>query len=247
LVEGGIKNMFLDIIKHLERVIKVNSPTILTGLGAAGVVTTAYLTGKAAVESNERLSELNDDLSFKDKLSETWDCYIPPVISGATSIFCIFAANRVMAKKNAAIYSLLAFSERAFSDYKEQVINEIGDKKEEAIRTALAEKEIAENPPIKTIVFNNGEVMVREAFTGRSFNSSVEIIKRAALEINHMAQSSDYASLNDFYDLVGLEYTSNGSMSGWTSRKIMDLIITSALDPRGNPCVVFDYNYIDPI
>src|SRR5689334_17749511 len=92
-----------DIFNKSFKTLKRNSPEILTGLGVAGVVSTAYLTARASFKANTRLwikfscPDDHGDMqlpSNKDKVMEVWKFYIPPVLSGSATIACIIGASK---------------------------------------------------------------------------------------------------------------------------------------------------------
>src|SRR4051794_17997306 len=108
-----------QIGKMIEKFTSDNAPTILTAVGVVGTVGTAYLTGKATVDAVKRVEEKkfikhlhepatttlqkNDELSKTDTLKLVWSAYIPPVAAGATTIAAIVFANRISAKRMAAL------------------------------------------------------------------------------------------------------------------------------------------------
>ncbi len=58
-----------DFIIKTVKLIKSNSPEILTALGVSGVLTTSYLVGKASFVASDQLSREEPDLSAKEKPS----------------------------------------------------------------------------------------------------------------------------------------------------------------------------------
>ena len=106
-------NKIGQITKNLGGVISKNSPHILTGIGCAGVVSTAVLAVKATpkatiiLEKEEEYRERKrlQSLTKMEKVKLTWKCYIPAVVMGATTIGCIIGANTVNMRRNAALAS----------------------------------------------------------------------------------------------------------------------------------------------
>lgn len=74
------------------------SPTILSGLGAAGVIVTSVLAVRATPKALRKIradSKTNHDgdpeaYSKLEAVKSAWVCYIPAAISGTATIFCIF-------------------------------------------------------------------------------------------------------------------------------------------------------------
>lgn len=243
------------LVKSLEKIVRVNSPTILTALGVSGTLTTAYLATKASFKAarvidseQERLdrNEKSHPMDNKEKSRLIWKLYIPTGISGVLTVGCIIAGTRIGMKRTAAAYSLLTVSEKAFSEYKEKVVEQIGAKKEQAVRDQIAQDRINKNPEQGVIVVESGTVMCYEMHTGRYFNCDMETLRRAQNTINAKMISEMDASLSDFYHLVRLPYTSYSSMSGWNSDKMLELQFSTVLSDDGRPCIAFDYNYVIP-
>lgn len=59
--------MFKEIGKSTTEWAIKNAPTILTAVGAAGVVLTAMSAGKAAIKAKEKLDEMPEDTDIKEK------------------------------------------------------------------------------------------------------------------------------------------------------------------------------------
>jgi len=96
------------------------------------------------------------------------------------------------------------------------------------------------------VVTGPGLTLCHESLTGRYFTSDMETLRKAMNDINAKLNTHDYATLDDFYYLVGLAQTSISGDLGWESDKQMDLIFTATLTPDGRPCLVIDYNYTKP-
>jgi Family of unknown function (DUF6353) len=246
-----------QIAKKLERILRDNSPAILTALGVSGVVTTTYLTAKASFKAAEIIrheetfytKDLVSEVGRKEVLKKIWKCYIPPVISGVASIGCIIAATKVEYRRTAAAQAALSISERAFSEYKEKIIEQFGKNKEQTVRDDIAKDRIRNNPPpSKEILFTGpGVVLCSELYTGRYFTSDMETLRKAQNDINEQLNHHDWASLDDFYYMVKLQRTSMSSSYGWTSDKLMELQFSTVLTEDGRPCLSFEYNYVKPL
>jgi hypothetical protein len=241
-----------EIVKKLERLARVNSPVILTAIGVSGTITTAYLTGRAAYESAfvilEKEHELETGyLTTKEKTEYVWRLYIPATVSGVATIVCIIGATRIGARRAAALTAAYSLSDKAFAEYREKITESIGAKKEKALRDEIAQQQITQNPPTKELIIaGSGSVLCCELFTGRYFHSDMETLRKAQNDINAKLVGHEYASLADFYYIVGLPYTSYCSDIGWTSDKLMSLDFSTVLSDDNRPCIAFDYNYTKP-
>ena len=235
------------LIINLIKGAKSNTPEILTALGVGGVLGTSYLTGKASYEMGKEEDVFPDSpLSNKERLKQHWKKFIPPAIFGALTIGCIIGSNRAGSKKVGAAVAAYSVSEKAFSEYKEKVVEEIGEKKEQRLRDELAQRRIDNVPPVARdmIITGAGDVWCCELFTHRYFKSDMEAIRQAVNVINHKINNELYVTMGEFYDLIGLEQTSNSDQVGWNSDKLLELEFHPTMTKENIPCIAFNYNYV---
>lgn len=242
---------FSDILTNVVKTLKSHSPEILTALGVSGVVATSYLTAKASFKANEVLEDYPFDISTKEKAKVIWKLYIPAGVSGALTIGCIIVSSQTTGRRTAAAVAAYSFTERAFSEYKEKVAEELGKGKEQKIRDEIVQERVLNNPaPVSREVMVtsvSGHVLCCELFTGRYFRSDMEMLRKAQNDLNVKVVNNVYVSLDEFYDLIGLSYTSNSSRLGWDPDRLMELEFSTVLSDTGEPCIAFDYNYIKPL
>lgn len=232
-------------VKNLGGVISRNSPAILTGLGCAGVLTTAILTGRATLRASEilKMEAPDEQLPATEIVKLTWKVFIPPVLVGASSIACIIGANTINTHRNAALAALYSLSETAFREYKEKVVEEIGRNKELKVRDSIAQDRVTTNPVgDRTIIFTgNGEVLCYDALCDRYFKSSAEKIRQQVLELNEDLRNDMWLDLNDLYYAIGLPSTKLGNQVGFDIDKgYIQVDYTGTLTPEGQPCLSID-------
>lgn len=240
----------LSILTDVKRFVSARSPEILTGIGIAGMVTTTVLAVKATPKAMSLIEDKKnedwvDELSPLDVVKIAWKPYIPAIITCVVSTTCIIGASSVNAKRNAALATAYKLSETALTEYREKVIETIGEKKEQIVRDKVAEERIKKNPVSKNevIVTGNGKTLCFDPVSGRYFMSSIDVIKRAENELNKqmLHDISGYVSLNDFYDELGLDHTSVGDDLGWNTDQLIDICFSSQLNDNGEPSVVLDF------
>lgn len=246
----------VDIGKLLRSNTKEHFPLILSVAAGVGTLATAYLTARASFKAAEVIiaweEENGADDNLKERLKEeiplVWKFYIPPAISAASTIACIIGANRVEVKKTIAAQTAFAVSERVYSEYRDKVIEEFGERKDQSIRDKMADDRVKKTAPSSEFVISGpGNVLCCELFTGRYFNSDMETLRKAQNDINAKVLGHDYATMNDFYYLVGLAHTTQGGQWGWKSDKQMNLQFSTVLTEDGRPCLAFEYNYTVPL
>ena len=242
------------LFKNVKMVLSNHSPEILTGLGIAGMITTTILAVSATPKALDLIAEAEDKkidnghdeaLTKVEVVKAAWKPYIPAAITCITSITCLIGASSVHSKRNAALATAYNLSTTALAEYKQKVIETVGEKKEQTIRDKVAEERIQKEPanPSTIIVSGNGNTRCFDTITKRRFISDIETIKRIVNELNRkMINGEDYISLNEFYYELGLDGVSIGDELGWNvARGLIDLDFSAQLDTDGVPCIVIDY------
>lgn len=257
-VSGVVNSAKLGIKKH--------SPEILTGIGIAGMVSTVVLSVKATPKALQLIEDEKNRINYEickeardngleeceeidklhpiDVVKTTWKCYIPAMVTGTASIICLVGASSVSARRNAALATAYAISETSLRNYKEKVVETLGEKKEIAVRDAIAKEEIEKNPPkASNIVVTGGDTLCYDALSGRYFMSDVEKIRKGLNRTNDKLLKHNYVSLNDFYDAIGLDHNEIGSRIGWTiDQSLIEIYFSSQLTEDERPCLVLDFD-----
>jgi hypothetical protein len=234
-------------ISKVGKIAGDNQSTILTGMGVTGVVTTFIFTTRAtfkAAEIIEREQQSHDEtFTAKDKVKLIWPLYIPPVSVAVTTIAAIVMANHEASKKIAALTVASGISERALQEYKDKVIEKLGDKKAVDIRDSIAQDRVNKTPlnTREIIIAGTGEVLCFDITTGRYFQSSVEEIRRAENKINFEIINHMYSSLSSFYDEIGLPPTPYSDTVGWNGNELFEVTLSTVLSPDNRPCIAIDF------
>lgn len=242
-----------------------NSPQILTGLGIAGVVSTAIMTGRAAVkaydileaERGRRLMEAakenpsvtyNDvkHICWQDKVKLCWKPYVSPFLMGGTSIACILGAQSVNSKRNAALATVYSLTKSTLEEYQDKVVETIGEKKEELLRGEVDQKKLDSKPASGEHIIETGygKVLCFDSLSGRYFRHNMEVIRRIVNDLNHDLLGVMWVPLNDFYYALGLEGIKLGDEIGWTVDDLIDIQFTSKVSDEGEPCLVLNYDVV---
>ena len=238
-------------VKSIKGVLERHAPEILTGLGVAGMVTTTILavkaTPKACLLINDRKDELEvEKLSATELVKTTWKCYIPAAMTCGASIACLVGASSVNCKRNAVLATAYKLSEAALSEYKDAVIETIGEKKEQSVRDKVAKERLKKNPVSKSeiIVTGNGTTLCYDPVGNSYFKSNIQQIESAKNKLNARMLSENYVSLNDFYDELGIGPTKLGDDLGWDIYKdgLVEIAFSSQIAEDGTPCLVVDYS-----
>jgi hypothetical protein len=241
-------NALVETLNKAERLVRNNSTSILTALGVTGTITTAYLAGKASFKAawviNFEENLLEQHVEPKDAVKLVWKLYIPAAISGTLTVACILGSSKLNSKRTAAITAAYSLSERAFTEYKEKIVETIGEKEEKKVRDEIAARSIAAQPTSGLVIVGSGDVQCYESWTGRYFMSNMESLRAAQNIINEKLIAHTDATLSDFYYELGIPQTSSSGYTGWTSSKMLKLDYSTHLSPDNKPCIAFEYNYV---
>jgi hypothetical protein len=247
------------LVRQGKFLLNENSRTILTGVAVGGTITTAYLSGRASFKAAEIIqkAELDPEVNGKDdeefipgldltrfnKVKLVWRLYIPPAALCLTTVTCIVVANKIASKKIAALAIASGISERALQEYKEKVIEKLGERQDTKIRDEIAQDRVSKHPvdSREIILAGTGEVLCYDLTTGRYFQSTVEEIKRAENKINHTLNNFISASLSEFYDEIGLPPTSFSDSVGWNLNNHIEVVISAVMSTDNRPCIAIDF------
>lgn len=243
------KQSFNKAVKDVQKALKKHSPEILTGIGVAGMVATTVMAVKATPKALQKIDEqeIRDGkrLTGKEIVKAAWKCYIPAAVTGVCSVACVIGASSVNARRNAALATAYTLSETALKEYKEKALEVVGEKKEQAIRDAIAKDQIAKAPlkDKEVVLTGKGESLCYDPLSGRYFKSDIEKLRKAENMMNRRMRDEVKISLNEFYEEIGLREIEMGEHLGWDIDKgYIELDFSSQLAEDGTPCLVMGHH-----
>lgn len=226
-----------------------NSPLILTAIGATGVGATAYLTHKAAFKSAEAIADASsfhsdDEMKNSDKFKLVWINYLPAVGVGALTITSVICANRVSTKRSAALAGALLLANNDFDEYKAKVTEKLGIAKADKISDEVMKDKVKNSQASQIIIAGQHNVLCYDVTTDRFFESNIQDLKTAELDIQRQILNNGYATLTDWYTQIGLKRTPLSDELGWNTDKDkgFEVKITTTEDREGyRPCFAIDF------
>ena len=194
-----------------------NSSNILTCVGAVGVISTSISSVKATPKAIELIKKAEHDkgepLTKFEIVKTVGFVYTPSILIGASTIACIFGANVLNKKNQAALMSAYALIDNSFKEYKNKVKELYGENADTDIRNSIAVDKF-KNRRVRTDTSDN-ETFYDE-FSDRFFNSTMEKVITAEYELNRNLALKGFATLNEFYKYLGLPPIVNGDAFGWS-------------------------------
>lgn len=212
-----------------------HSSTILTFVGAAGVVVTSVLAVKATPKALELIEEeknrQNSNL-LSDAIANDWDCYspvsklkplevvkvawkpyIPAAITGISTIACIFGANYLSTRTQASLMSAYALLDRSYKEYRNRT------KELYPEEAATFEREMIKSKFDPEMELDEGKELFWDFQAMRYFQSTMEEVQNAEYLLNKKLAMDGYACLNDFYEILGEKPVPYGYQLGWSTTK----------------------------
>lgn len=246
-----------DFVSNHESEMLVLTGVSLLGLG---MPMSAY-SGINIYKKLDEFRDKNGKINKKDLVLKTWKDWMPPVVMFGAGSFCVVRGGQVQNKKIAALTALIAMTQDTLKDFKEGVKETVTDSVYETIKEKAAIKNEEHNPIVEDRIESpkdekvqlkpDGDLVVfRDPITKRDFRSSKALIEKAVAELNYRLMVFDHQSLNDFYELIGLETVSQefGESLGWSVRSgKVHMEFIGAVTDEGIPFVVIDYGVNAPM
>lgn len=239
---------------------KRNGSTILTCVGGVGVVATAVMAVKATPKAMDILEkakeEKGEDLTKMEIVKAAGPVYIPAIVTGVSTLACIFGANILNKHQQAALMSAYALLDSTHKDYKNKFEELYGEEAVEQVREELAKDKYKDADVTLTV----GKQLFYDDFSGRYFESTMADVISAQYAINRTISLHGGACLNEWYEELDIEPTDYGNHLGWSSGLLMDYQWSDwlefghekiTLDDDSLECIVitmsvepmFDYEY----
>lgn len=246
------------LVKSAKVMATKHAPELLTGIGVAGMLATTVLAVRATPKALELIEEKKkqdwvEKLTPVETVKAAWKPYIPAAVTCVASVSCIVGASSVNVKRNAALAAAYTLSETALKEYRDKVVETIGEKREQNVRDKVSKEQVEKHPVSQSeVIFTDkGKSLCFDPYSARYFTNDIETIRRAANNLNEQMLNSitGYASLSDFYDEIGLPHTDISDEIGWNTSNLLKLDISSHVTDDGRPAIVVghynraQYNY----
>lgn len=218
-----------NFLRRSNLFLRRNASTILTCVGGVGVVGTSVMAVKATPKAmrllQEAKEEKGEDLTKLEKVRIAGPAYIPTIVLGVSTIACIFGANTLNKRHQAALMSAYALVENSYKEYKGKLKELYGEEvHQNIVNSIMIEK--AEDVYIHSeclcancdlsLEENDGEPrLFYDEYANRYFEATIEQVMAAEYHLNRNYILRGYTVLNEFYEFLGLETTDYGSVLGW--------------------------------
>ena len=158
--------------------------------------------------------------------------YAPSVALGVLSVGCLVGSHSVMQKRNAALSAAYLTVDKSFKEYKQRVIDRVGEEVEKEIRYGIKAEEVVETVTDEdgneTTVTETVKMMNPNLYSdyARFFDEAspywqkdpeynLVFLKAQQQYANDLLRAKGRLFLNDVYDMLGIEKTKAGQIVGW--------------------------------
>lgn len=205
------------LVRHTKLFLSRNGSTILTCMGGVGLVATAVLTAQATPKAMTRVEnareEKGEELTKVETAIAAAPAYIPPVITGIATLACMFGANALNKRQQASLISAYALLDNSYKEYKKKVGELYGEDANSKVKEEIAKDKYEESE----LMPSDGMKLFYDDFSGRIFESTIEKVLEAEYNLNRDLSMQGYATLNEFYNYLGLVPIDGGDELGWSS------------------------------
>jgi len=228
------------LLNKSQAFVKRNSSTILTCVGAAGVIATTVTAVKAtpkAILLLERAREdKGDELTKFETVKIAAPVYVPTIVLGVSTLACIFGANILNQRAQASLMSAYALADSSYKDYRKKVDELYGEEAGAQVRAEIAKDKYEENP----IKVDDGRRLYYDTYSMQYFEATPYEVQRAEYELNKALMIEDGVCLNEWYRLTGADQLEHGFDFGWTVGANMEAYWQTWIDFKHEKVVMDD-------
>lgn len=135
-----IQKAFYRSAAYLKR----HSPTILTFVGATGVVATIIMSARATPKAMKLLEEAEvqkgEELDKLETIRTAASVYIPVAAIGISSLICLFGANVLNQRNQASLTAAYVMLNESYSRYRGAANTVFGDDADSKIKAEVASR-----------------------------------------------------------------------------------------------------------
>lgn len=226
----------LKSTKHVSNFTKDNSSAILIGVGLVGMGASMVMVNNAAPKAHDILEKRHEEKkpeTTKEKLEDVKavaPLYLPAVLTFTVSSACILRSYKISTRKIASLATAYTITENKLEEYKNKVIEKIGEEKEKEIEDEIVKDHIKDNEndiqqgdtPDSMGPMLDGKQWFWDDFSKRFFRASLKEVFQAKEDINVRLQLYP-VKLNEFYCELGLEEVESLDIYEWAEGDSLEI------------------------
>lgn len=256
----SVKQMFgrlnRSLSKHSTEILVIEGVASLIYSGVKIVQATIKSTREIDAKLAEKQKELDEENKYseepipeakmesKEVVKEVWKNYIPAVAAAAFGFACIFEADHIHRKGKSALMALYALSEADRVDFEQKAEKIVGKNKVQEIQQEVQQdrvtKESSNMSKADVIKTNHGNVLIKDAFSGRYFYCNEEFIRTKCNDLTYRLWSEMEMDLNSlYYEIPNMEPADCGNYVGWVAEDgPIEPTFIHTTSAWGEPCAV---------
>lgn len=165
-----------------------NGATILTIVAAGGVAVSEALTVRSTIKAIDILKN-EKDKPVKEKVKAVAPSCIVPLFATVATIACIFGANKLNKKQQAALMGICATLTNSLADYKKYVRQEFGEEGLEKVQTDIVEEKTKDYTPTE------GYELYFDEYSEKWFEAKPTEFLESMYEYNRLFQQNGLVSM----------------------------------------------------
>lgn len=202
-----------------KRMLSKQSPALLTGIAVVGLVYSVVSAVKATpkaldlIQDEERAKER--PLTVVETIKTAGPVYIPTIAAVTATIICMSGVNVLNRRHQAMLTSGYAVVTHNFQEYRNKVVELLGEEVDEDIANAVMER----NGQYHAYHLDTPDKKVRfyEPYSKTYITRYEREIMDAEYHLNRNYVLRGYTCLNEFLDFLDIPNTDLGEKLGWTT------------------------------
>lgn len=212
---------------------KQGTSTLLSVIGAVGVIGTAVLAAKATPKAVELIKEDiwynhdGDPITYakKEAVKACWKVYIPAAGAAIGTLICIFGASALNRKQQATITSSYALLSETYRRYKQAAKDMYGEDADEKIEAQMADEQYISAGGYSLYDPDRDDasekVLFYDSYSKRYFQSTVPAVLNAIYHLNRNLTLRGNASVNEFYGFLGIDPVDESENAVWDMEELV--------------------------
>lgn len=207
-----------NLLNKSQAFLRRNGSTILTCVGAVGVVATTVTAVKATPKAIALLENAKEEKGEELTKFETFKiaapAYVPATLMGVGTLACIFGANILNKQGQASLMSAYALIDGSYKDYKKKVDEIYGEEAGAQVRAGIAKDKYEDE---ESFELTDDTRLYYDFYSRQYFEASPTFVKNAEYEFNRKLVMDDCVYLNEWYELLELPPLEHGLSFGWST------------------------------
>lgn len=193
----------------LSKYIRKDKQFMLNFTAVIGVGLTMLTTVRATTKACKLI---NEDMTTQEKIKKTWRCYIPPSLIASSTMLCIMYSDHTTMNQKISLLNALV----AVQDKHKTLKNSVNHVCNNQTKEDIVKQTIRDKVPKDVYLERTDDKIFYEEYTCKFFTSPIDNVLKAEYLFNKQLSIIGHATLNDFYELLGISKTEAGEFIGWS-------------------------------